>query len=308
MFWLLRRSTEPSVTSVECYWRKPTLAKVGSSLKAAKLNELFKNVPPVASHNNSFLKKLLEKGLENKSKGILFEYYKTEENAIDKVSLYHLINKFVRNSSIITAENFIQYCQQEMNDQPCKEILNQTKDQSNTGTWFEIRYARITASKFYEAAQSTTYDGCLVESILGAAKFKSTKAMKRGLSLDDKVLKVVARKKLIKVEKVGIFVDKRYPIFGASPDAVNAEFCIEIKCPSKESTLKQYLNDGVIGKKPFAQIQLQMLLSGRKKGLFCVASPNFEVNKDVSIVEVELDIFFCCKKQLCFGKKLSSQN
>ncbi|CAH2016451.1 unnamed protein product [Acanthoscelides obtectus] len=86
IFWLLRHSTEPSVTSVECYWRKQILAKLGSSLKAAKLNELFKNIPIVASHNNSFLKKLLEKGLENKSNSI----YKTE-NAIDKVSLYHLI-------------------------------------------------------------------------------------------------------------------------------------------------------------------------------------------------------------------------
>ncbi|CAH2007042.1 unnamed protein product, partial [Acanthoscelides obtectus] len=55
--------------------------------------------------------------------------------------------------------------------------------------------------KFYEAAQSTTYDGGLVESILGAAKFKSTKAMKRGLPLEDEVIKVVTRKKLIRVER-----------------------------------------------------------------------------------------------------------
>ncbi|VEN46973.1 unnamed protein product [Callosobruchus maculatus] len=175
----------------------------------------------------------------------------------------------------------------------CENVSEETRDQSSSGAWFEVRYARITASKLYEAAHCTTVDGCLVETILGATKLKPTKAMRRGLSLEDEVLDVVCKKKKIKARKVGIFLNNKYPIFAASPDALSADFCIEIKCPSKDSTFKQYLKNNEITKKPMAQMQLQMLLVGREKGLFCVASPDFEQSRDVSIVEVESNIAFC---------------
>jgi hypothetical protein len=42
-----------------------------------------------------------------------------------------------------------------------------------------------------------------------------------------------------------------------------------------------------------AQIMLQMLLTGCKKGLFCVADVNFEQNQQVTVVEVEFDELFC---------------
>lgn len=92
-----------------------------------------------------------------------------------------------------------------------------------------------------------------------------------------------------------MFLNKDYPIFGASPDAVSTDFCIEIKCPSKDKTVEFYIKDGNIMKKPFAQIQLQMFLANKRKGLFCVASPNFENNMEVSIHEICLDETFCVK-------------
>lgn len=36
-----------------------------------------------------------------------------------------------------------------------------------------------------------------------------------------------------------------------------------------------------------------MYLCNKDKGLFCVASPHFELNKEVDIVEVDLDKNFC---------------
>ncbi|XP_063904356.1 uncharacterized protein LOC135123534 [Zophobas morio] len=39
LFWLYRRTLEPSVTSVECYWRKSTLSKVGSTIKGQRMRE-----------------------------------------------------------------------------------------------------------------------------------------------------------------------------------------------------------------------------------------------------------------------------
>ncbi|KAJ8913990.1 hypothetical protein NQ315_008982 [Exocentrus adspersus] len=71
--------------------------------------------------------------------------------------------------------------------------------------------------------------------------------------------------------------DKPYPIFGASPDAIIDNFVVEIKCPTKEKTVTNYIKSNQIVNKYKAQIHLQMLATEKKKGLFCVADPNFEV-------------------------------
>lgn len=40
--------------------------------------------------------------------------------------------------------------------------------------------------------------------------------------------------------------------------------------------MNQYYGNGKIGRKYYAQIQAQMHMSGRKKGLFCIAHVDFE--------------------------------
>lgn len=43
IFWLHHRSAEPSVTSVDCYWKSSKLSKVGKSLKFITPKDLAKN-------------------------------------------------------------------------------------------------------------------------------------------------------------------------------------------------------------------------------------------------------------------------
>ncbi|GBP88368.1 hypothetical protein EVAR_52673_1 [Eumeta japonica] len=45
LMWLHRRSEEPSCTSVECYWKKSKLSRVGSSMKYMTAKELSKGNP-----------------------------------------------------------------------------------------------------------------------------------------------------------------------------------------------------------------------------------------------------------------------
>ena len=88
----------------------------------------------------------------------------------------------------------------------------------------------------------------------------------------------------------GLILSSSFPVFGASPDAINDDFVVEIKCPMNERSYLNYLNArGEITPKCYAQIQLQMKLSGKKKGLFCIAAPDFEKSKKVKIVNVLFD-------------------
>lgn len=69
-----------------------------------------------------------------------------------------------------------------------------------------------------------TIDGCLVESILGAKLFQS-KAMSRGLRLENKVLSRQIKKNVFKAE---IYLRKN-SFNRSSPHAVNEDFVVEIK-------------------------------------------------------------------------------
>lgn len=64
---------------------------------------------------------------------------------------------------------------------------------------------------------------------------------------------------------------------------------MEVKCPSKEKTTKLYIKDNILSEKCKVQINLQMFCTGIQKGLFCVASPDFETSRNVRILHVEFD-------------------
>ncbi|KAJ3649400.1 hypothetical protein Zmor_021147 [Zophobas morio] len=295
LFWLYRRTLEPSVTSVECYWRKSTLSKVGSTIKGQRMRELFnfRQVPSLPTKGTAFLDKVISTALKSDSHSILATMYKSEVNILEKASLYHLCLSYKKTTDAPNAEDFISFCQSNLNSEICKSINTLTILQSQSKAWFDVRYARITASKLHEVAHCKTVDGATTAAVLAASKFRGTKAMKRGLNLED-VLKVIAEEKNIKLERVGMTINDMYPIFGASADAMSDKYCVEIKCPIKTNTVKNYITpEGEITPKPYAQLQLQIFLNKKQWGLFCVASPSFETDRNVTIKEIPLDENFC---------------
>ncbi|KAJ8915706.1 hypothetical protein NQ315_000640 [Exocentrus adspersus] len=76
------------------------------------------------------------------------------------------------------------------------EVERNTRKQSDSIIWQEMRYGRITASKAYNATRCKVLDGCLVESILGA-KLIQTKAMMRGLELEIEIKSPTTEKSCI---------------------------------------------------------------------------------------------------------------
>ena len=130
-------------------------------------------------------------------------------------------------------------------------------------------------------AQCKTVAGTLVGSVFGAVKLKPTAAMKKGLRLEPLVKKEVEKSTGIQFRECGLLLQPDLPIFGASPDGISDKYVLEIKSPLSDRALPNYFTKdrNQPSKKYLAQIQMQMHMSGRKRGYYCVASPDFEKNQ-----------------------------
>lgn len=108
-----------------------------------------------------------------------------------------------------------------MSTEECIAARHDTVNQSKSPLWVELKYGRITASrKSMKPQRCETDDGSLVETILGAFNIPETMPMKRGLELEDKVLKRCEEDFKIKVQRCGLVLNPEYPMLGASPDGV----------------------------------------------------------------------------------------
>jgi hypothetical protein len=84
-------------------------------------------------------------------------------------------------------------------------------------------------------------DGSLIE-ILHGEKLRETSAMARGIRLEPQVLEVVSNKLTISFERCGLMIHPNHPIFGASPDGINKDFTVEIKCPSNDKSYFDFID------------------------------------------------------------------
>lgn len=284
--WLHRRSEDPSSTSVECYWKKSILSSVGTSLKLIKakdIGEVHKGI----TTQTSFLSSLINYSKEvGDTESQLMKYY-NEPNKFQKLSIHYLVC-MVQNKPN-GANEFIEFCKQNMQTKACEEAALETRKQSECPLWHELRYARITASKAYEAAHCKIFDGSLTDTIMGASKVKDTHAMKRGKLLEKEVIKTVEKVKKIKICRSGLILSPLNPIMGASSDGESSDYTIEVKCPTSRKNFSRYINKNNITAKYMAQVQMQMHLSNKTKTLFCVAHSDFELTKNVTILEVKQD-------------------
>lgn len=288
--WLHRRSEDPPSTSIDCYWKKSRLSSVGTSLKFIKCKDLGKqNLPELQQNDGNFLTSVVDVSREvGRNNSQLTKYYK-EFASVEKLSINYLLNT-IPSVPAPTAAIFLEFCKQHMQESVCREAKLLTTNQAFSPLWHELRFARITASKAYEASHCKTFEGVLVESILGASKIKDTKAMKRGRQLENQVLKEVEKILGVKLRKCGLKLNALYPLMGASPDGECNDFVVEIKCPTSEKALRRYITTtNTITAKFLAQVQLQMHFYNKKSAKFCVASPDFETSKHVNILNVDYD-------------------
>lgn len=291
VMWLNRRYEAPSTTSTECYWKKSVLSTVIDPDKVLKLSDIMpkKDVTVSADLGDQVLNAFIQK---KPLKCQLYLHFSDTDNKIG--SIHSLLYRFLRTTKRPTPDKFLVFAKSVLDVDTCKKIEEDTRQQSKNPIWFEMRYARISASTIYEASKCKTQEGSLVNRVMGVSKFKGNFATRRGIALEEKVLKELERKTNQKFDICGFIINRTYPFIGASPDAISATHVVEIKCPTKESTVTDYIsNDGTLAPKCFAQVQTQMFLASRKKGFFCVADPNFETNSEIRVTECFINNRLC---------------
>lgn len=284
LMWTHRRSEEPSCTATECYWRKSTLSKVGSTLKYIKLREMCKS-SSCTHHNEDVLSEFLEESKKRKLQScqILKHQPNFEDDVVKLLSVHYLSYRF---NSENDCDKFINKIGPVFTEKNVSDVERLTREQHKSSAWYELRYARITASKAFDVTRCKTLDGSLIATLMGA-KLPDTFAMKRGRKLEDLVKKQL-EKQLGEISQCGLFICQEYPMIAASPDGIlNGDTVIEIKCPVNEKTYKNYVSNNQITDKYYAQVQLQMHVTKLKKCLFCVASWDFEKNNIVNIVPID---------------------
>ncbi|XP_043484808.1 uncharacterized protein LOC122512804 [Leptopilina heterotoma] len=292
LMWGNRRSESASPTDVECYWKKPTLSNVGTSMKFITASEMAKYSLTSAEDfgdNSTFLQKVIAEAEARQVDSQLSRYTITlTEREVHSLSIHQLLSDFCSNNED-SFDDFVNYATQKMLQNLCMLAENKTRDQKNNVLWHELRFGRITASNIYEASRCKTPDGSLVKRIIGAAKTFDNMYMERGRKLEDQVIAELKKQLDVDIIETGLFLLPSRPIFGASPDGMGDDFVVEVKCPSSSKTVKNYISDGKISDKCRGQINLQMMCTGKKKGLFCVADPDFEKNNQIQFMWIEYE-------------------
>ncbi|XP_046397613.1 uncharacterized protein LOC124164364 [Ischnura elegans] len=294
LMWLHRRSEDPAPTDVQCFWKKPRLSTVGSSLKFVKASDF-----PRSESSKWSLKPCVERFLgdmENLARENNIDCQLARSNLQDplrSLSLHNLMLDFVMNGAG-SADDFLSFSASKLTNPICGDIASATAGQSSNLLWQELRYGRVTASKVYGVIHSKSVGNSFVQNIIGTNKLHETVAMARGRNLELLVLRELMTRVKENINQCGILLFPGCPIAGASPDGIAKEYVVEIKCPFSSKAQKKYiLKNGKIASKYLSQIQMQMHASGRKRGLFCVADWQFEESRHIDLAWVDYDREYC---------------
>ncbi|XP_072934877.1 uncharacterized protein [Epargyreus clarus] len=238
VMWARRRSEEPSSTSTECYWKKPTLSRVGTTLKYITVQQLCKKeVPHRLSSTGVYDDFLLEAKRRKIDSCELLKYqHSFQYTSVMQYSLHcFIINQSQKIKNDV--DQLVEAMKATFTRSAINAIEEATRKQNKSTLWFEMRYGRITASKAHEVSVCHTSDGSLVAAIMGA-KMPDTAAMRRGSNLELSVQKRVSDKLNVKISRCGVYICQEYPMIAASPDGIMRDAIIEIKCPTTEKKRK----------------------------------------------------------------------
>jgi len=111
--YLHRKSEESSVTSVDCYWKKPKLSGIGTSIKFMNTKDLF---PPKNLKNQTtnkvivkkFFEDVIELGRKNNINCQLGQYNYCL-SVISNLSIHRLMSDFKRQQKINTGNGHIYF-------------------------------------------------------------------------------------------------------------------------------------------------------------------------------------------------------
>jgi hypothetical protein len=283
IFWLYRRSFEPTTTDVICYWKPPNLAAGKNTIMAS--SEFGRKRQIVTSKGDNFRRHIIAQKTNHTAVSLVY-YNKIEDYQL--MYMDRIKSAFMYSSQPKNVDSFLLFMKSKFTPAISQKIASITENQSTSQEWYQYRSCRITASKIYEAAHCNTVNDSLVDSIMYGKVFNPTAAKTRGIKLKKDVLTVL-KKTYGTIDNSGIQILVNNPLFGASPDGINSEFIFEIKCLSKKSTVEKYIKDGRMKPKYLAQVSLLMKIANRKRAVFCIADSQFENNNRITNYHISLN-------------------
>ena len=149
-----------------------------------------------------------------------------------------------------------------------------------TDEWFEIRKGKMTGSN----ARAIGNVGKGLETYITnlMAEYYSTGErdnytnldMQRGNELEDQAREIYSLENDIEVEQVGFIEYSKF--VGCSPDGLTKDGGIEVKCPNDSKYFQLLIGEQEIDSGYIWQIQMNMLISGKKWFDFVAYNPHFE--------------------------------
>ena len=350
-----RISKEASVTNEPAYWLFPT---------PAKLAQPFQRIRDIDFRSVSKKRKLRQRillrprylhlqllGHHRHRSAALFAVLSTALPSAAVLSLTDVYgNNFVPNTvtgqlprylgplydstlKCNTYDDVLLHCARvnvSVTDAQVKFVECETRQQASSPLWFNMRAGRVTASTFHAACHISLQKPSvsLLKRICTNTHFSSAATYYAIQHENNARKQYIAQSSCEHVnfscKMCDLFLNTRYPMFGASPDGIiECEFCglgcLEIKCPITLTRGKlngwSYLTVGTIGglqlkrsSQYFYQVQMQMLLTGRLFCDFVVWGPSVlhveRIFSDVAFIEhtTEIAILFhakCATPELC---------
>ncbi|CAH1993730.1 unnamed protein product [Acanthoscelides obtectus] len=136
-----KHRVEPPSTSVECYWKKPTLSRVGTTLKYITVQQMSKKEvphrPSTSALNTDFILEAKNRKLQHCE---LIKYDFKHSNVM-RYSLHCFI---MDQPPKIQAE--VDIMKTTFNRAAISVIEEATRMQYKSSLWYEMRYGRITVN------------------------------------------------------------------------------------------------------------------------------------------------------------------
>ncbi|GBP69047.1 hypothetical protein EVAR_39248_1 [Eumeta japonica] len=151
LMWVHRRSEEPSVTSIECYWMKSKLSRVGTTLKYIRTKDLS-NAKPSLQLNNGVFEKFIKEG--KKRKLINCEVIKYQQDYVSDTAASLSMRKLVLKYKEVSCGTFLQKIV--LTDADIKEVEEESRNQHQSYLWHVLKYGRVTASRAYDFSRCKT--------------------------------------------------------------------------------------------------------------------------------------------------------
>jgi putative phage-type endonuclease len=175
--------------------------------------------------------------------------------------------------------------------------------------WLDIRKGKMTASHACEIGNNGKgLDTCILN--LMAEKYSrgekpqySNEDMERGKELEDQARSLYAIENGAELKQVGFIEYSEF--VGCSPDGlVGEDGGVEIKCPSDAVYFQHLLNgEKAIDSKYVWQIQMNLLITGRKWWDYVAYNPNFEKSIFIKRILPDEEVF----KKLKIGFEIGEE-